>query len=82
MTLDECKKRLAEVEAERAAITENTLRIYEKLAQAVEALRKIEQGTTGEADPDTGELIEVWMATDDLQEIARATLAQIGEGHE
>jgi hypothetical protein len=47
-----------------------------QLAQAVEALRKIEQATTGEADPDTGELIEVWMDADEMQEIARATLAK------
>jgi hypothetical protein len=50
------------------------LEAEDKLAKA---LRKIELGTTGEADPDTGELIEVWMGADEMQEIARATLAEL-----
>ena len=67
--------RLAEVEAERAAITENTLRIYEKLAQAVEALRPFAHATI----TPTGEIVGMDRV---FFENARATIAQIGEGHE
>jgi hypothetical protein len=48
-----------------------------EVAKLVEALQKIAHGTTPEADPDTGELIECWMGADEMQEIARAALDQI-----
>jgi spore germination cell wall hydrolase CwlJ-like protein len=68
-TLRALSARLTEVEAERAAITENTLRIYEKLAQAVEALR---------AWKDAGDDASYY----DAVQKRNATLAKIGEGHE
>lgn len=44
------------------------------------ALRRIENGTTPEADPDTGELVECWMGADEMKEIASAALPADAKG--
>jgi hypothetical protein len=48
-----------------------------RIKALVDALQKIAHGTTPEADPDTGELVECWMGHEEMQEIARAALAAI-----
>lgn len=58
-----------------------TLAVEAKLAKAVDALRQIEQGWVGEACPDTGELIQVNMAMDEAEDIARAALADLKGGN-
>lgn len=48
------------------------------VAALVDALSRIENGTCGEADPDTGELVECWMGEEEMQEVARAALSAWG----
>lgn len=46
-----------------------------EVAALVEALKRIEEGWIGEADPGTGELIQVNLSEDEMQDIALAALA-------
>lgn len=72
------------IEALQAEVREMALQYLATAAQAQEALEELERlrvalnkianGTTAEAEPDTGELIECWMGADEMQEIARAAL--------
>jgi hypothetical protein len=48
-----------------------------KLAKAISAFEQIEAGVVPETDPDTGIWIECNMSEDEMQEIARTTLAEL-----
>jgi hypothetical protein len=50
-----------------------------KLAKAIIAFEQIEAGVVPETDPDTGIWIECNMSEDEMQDIARTTLAELKE---
>jgi hypothetical protein len=50
-----------------------------KLAKAISAFEQIEAGVVPETDPDTGIWIECNMSEDEMQDIARTTLAELKE---
>jgi hypothetical protein len=51
-----------------------------QLAKAISAFEQIEAGVVPETDPDTGIWVECNMSEDEMQEIARTTLAELKGG--